>query len=134
MKCQTVGEVLVDSGITEIDCTCGGRAGLIWLKAPGVANKSKGIYPRWDTQLGMNIESRQHENRELKARGLTAIGADEFRKGAESETGDAPSTFVDKEKMLDAVHKSIAQVKNREVPIEPMEAAPEEALPLLNAQ
>jgi hypothetical protein len=130
LKCNTTGEVLVDSGITKIPCTCGGVASLVWLKAPGFGNPSKGIYPRYDVQLGMTIDSRQHEARVLKEKGLVAVPPNEFNRQVQRDQ-NPPETLVDKERMLDAVQLSIKQVLNREVPIEPIDVAPPEAMPIL---
>lgn len=77
-KCRTHSEVYADSGKgLRLDCPCGGVVTVVWLKAPGVVGAGT---PYFDTQLGVEVSSRQHRDRLLKERGLVALGPDEYRR------------------------------------------------------
>lgn len=113
--CGTTGEFLLDSPLDVIRCTCGGFATRVWLKAPGIKNKAKGLFPQYDIQLGMTVESPQHRDRILKERGLTVISKKEFDRLPEP-TPIEEQNFVDKAAWREAAEKAWNDIKYGNVP------------------
>jgi len=133
LKCGIVGEALVESGTTLTGCSCGGLAVLVWLKAPGVANKSKGIYPRFSTQLGCLVESAQHENRVAKEKNLYAMGPEEHTRTLKN-LSEPEEVYVDPQGFREAAEKAYAEIKSGNVPLERHEATPTDIIesPMVN--
>ena len=73
----------------DVECGCGGVAVQTWRKAPGLAGVSepgtRGITRtfepgRYDIQAGRSFASRSERDRYLKAKGLIAMGPEEFKR------------------------------------------------------
>jgi DNA-directed RNA polymerase subunit RPC12/RpoP len=80
-SCKSIFEAMVEmDGQRQIHCHyCQtGVANRVFLKAPGFNGRNKGVYPRFDTQLGCVLDSSQHMERVAKARGLAIMGNEEW--------------------------------------------------------
>jgi putative FmdB family regulatory protein len=78
--CKVIFEVALH--LSELDdpviCNCGKEAHRVLLRAPGFNGKNKGLYPRFDVQLGCMLDSSQHMEQIAKSRGLVPMGVEEF--------------------------------------------------------
>ena len=80
-RCQRVFEEFVNVEDHVIVCAaCGGRASRIFLRMGPMLGKSKGIYPRFDVQLGCTLDSAQHMEQIAKSRGLYPMGVEEWNR------------------------------------------------------
>ena len=79
-RCLSIFEAFVEVDQRHINCrNCQtGVAKRVFIKAPGFNGKSKGIYPRFDVQLGCTLDSAQHMEQVAKSRGLVPMGVEEF--------------------------------------------------------
>lgn len=102
---------------TTFPCECGGVASVVWKKAPGFAGKNKGIYPKYDVQLGMMIESTQHLNRVLKEKGLTPMGDLDFKRTLNNAHSPGEMKF-DEAKFKDLAEKAWCDTVNGNIPKE----------------
>lgn len=111
LKCQRTYEEFVGQGVDSIECgACGWRAEKVWIQAPGFNGKSKGLYPRYDPQLGVTLESRQHEDRVVKQKGLIGLGPDEYRRTLNSAmTTETPEPKL--EGLHDAMEEAYADLQ-----------------------
>ena len=126
VKCGTVGELFVEAGTKLADCSCGGVASQVWMKAPGVMNKMKGLYPQFDTQLGVTINSPQERDRIAKQRGLEIIGVDEHRRTINNTNMNPTETYIDPIAFREAAMEADHQIRAREVPLERHEQVSDE--------
>ena len=120
-KCGLVGEALVESGTRLIDCQCGGVAALVYLKAPGVLGKEKGIYPYTDHQLGQTFHSKAEKQAFLKKERLHEFGAEEHAATlyqAPSVPALGEEQFIDKAAWREAALKADHQIRSQEVPLQ----------------
>jgi putative FmdB family regulatory protein len=78
--CKSLFEALVEVDQREVDCpVCRrGRAVRVYKVFGAMLGKSKGLFPYFDTQLGVTLESAQHRDRVAKERGLITMGKQEF--------------------------------------------------------
>lgn len=116
-SCGTTGEFLLDEPVDFIRCTCGGSATRVWLKAPGIKNKMKGLFPQYDMQLGVTVDSPQHRDRILKERGLTAISKKEFDR-MPGPTQPEDEVYIEKNAWREAAEKAYNDIKFGNVPAE----------------
>jgi len=81
--CGAEYEAYLDVQMKAFQCKkCPGTAIRIYRSAPAFNGKSKGLYPRFDHQLGVMLESSQHKDRVAKERGLIEMGPEEFNRSA----------------------------------------------------
>jgi putative FmdB family regulatory protein len=82
IKCQRTFEAYVEVEQTRLACpSCGnGIAERVYLKMGGMLGKNKGLYPRFDTQLGCVVDSTQHMEQIAKSRGLEIMGNQEWER------------------------------------------------------
>jgi putative FmdB family regulatory protein len=84
-KCRTCGakfEAIVEKHEKVIPCArcLGGQAERLFSFTGRINGKNKGLYPRFDTQLGLMLESSQHRDRVAKERGLEQMGPEEYER------------------------------------------------------
>jgi putative FmdB family regulatory protein len=79
-SCGTVFEASVEIEERELHChACQkGVAKRVYRSFGSMLGRNKGVYPRFDVQLGCTLESSQHMERVAKERGLTIMGREEF--------------------------------------------------------
>jgi putative FmdB family regulatory protein len=82
VKCQRTFEAFVRVEDMRIPCpTCGdGVADRVYRKMSAMPGKNKGIYPRFDVQLGCMLESSSHMEQIAKSRGLEIMGNQEWER------------------------------------------------------
>lgn len=116
LKCGAEGEVWFESRDPRkiADCQCGGEAIVSWRRFSGIMSKSKGIYPRYDIQLGRTIESAQHLDRVLKAKGLMAMAPEEYERSINNH--HEPEPKLDEDALKDAMEKAYADTTNGNLP------------------
>jgi putative FmdB family regulatory protein len=78
--CKSVFEAMAEVEQRRVPCpVCHkGTADRVYLKFGGMLGRNKGKYPRFDSQLGITIESAQHMEKVAKQRGLVPLGREEF--------------------------------------------------------
>jgi hypothetical protein len=116
--CGAIGEELVESGTKVLTCACGQPAVQIWMKAPGVGNKMKGKFPYFDKQLGMSIESPKQREQIAKAKGLTILSNEEFKRSEDNHHSE-PENYIDREKWRESAQKAWQDIKSQAVPLAP---------------
>lgn len=80
-RCDYVFEAFVGVSERVLSCPrCKGQADRVFLKTGGMLGRNKGVYPRFDTQLGITLESSRHMERVAKERGLVPMGNQEFER------------------------------------------------------
>jgi putative FmdB family regulatory protein len=101
-SCRTCGakfEALVEKHEKVIPCArcLGGQAERFFSFNGRINGKNKGLYPRFDTQLGLTLESSQHRDRVAKERGLEQMGPEEYHRSrhAAGTSGPVESDEVD---------------------------------------
>jgi putative FmdB family regulatory protein len=82
IKCQKTFEAFVRVEDQRVPCpSCGdGVAERVYLKMGGMLGKNKGLYPRFDVQLGCVVDSTQHMEQIAKSRGLVPMGVEEWNR------------------------------------------------------
>lgn len=80
-RCSKLFEAFVDPNDRVLPCpACEGESDRVYRKFGQMLGKSKGLYPRFDTQLGVTLESAQHMERVAKERGLEVMGNQEWER------------------------------------------------------
>lgn len=80
-SCSAQFEAVVAVEQKKIPCqSCGGVAERVYRRMSGMPGKNKGVYPYFDVQLGVTLESSSHRDRVAKERGLLVMGNDEFKR------------------------------------------------------
>jgi putative FmdB family regulatory protein len=119
--CKSLFEALVEVDQREVDCpVCNrGRAVRVYKVFGPMLGKSKGKYPRFDTQLGITIESAQHMEKVAKQRGLVPMGREEFDRSRHAPRAPDPldSDKVDPD-LIEAAKRAFDDVKFQRVPQE----------------
>jgi len=64
----------------EVLHDCGQKAHRVLLRPPAFNGKNKGLYPRFDVQLGCTVNSSQHMEQIAKSRGLYPMGVEEWNR------------------------------------------------------
>lgn len=59
---------------------CGEPANRVYLRMGGMLGRNKGVYPRFDIQLGCTVDSSQHMEQIAKSRGLEIMGNQEWER------------------------------------------------------
>lgn len=90
--CGSKFEALVEKDEKVIPCPAcrAGSADRLITWRGGVLGKSKGLFPYFDTQLGVTVESSQHRDRVAKERGLVAMGPEEFERSRNAPRAPDP--------------------------------------------
>ena len=78
-RCRKIFEEFVEHHEMTVPCACGGTAKRVYLRAPIVGAKCKGIYPKYDVQSGITFDSAQQERAHYKAKGYEALSPAEWR-------------------------------------------------------
>lgn len=120
VACKRISEAFVEVEQRQIHClNCGGVANRVYLKAPGFNGKSKGIYPRFDVQLGCTLDSAQHMEQIAKSRGLVPMGKEEWDRSRNAPRTPDPmdSDEVDP-RLIEIAKKAWDDVKYDRVPKE----------------
>lgn len=80
-RCKAIFEAAVTPEERLLACPrCGGKAERVYLHFGRMLGKSKGLYPRFDVQLGCQIDSAQHMEQIAKSRGLYPMGVEEWNR------------------------------------------------------
>ena len=89
LKCQNCGCLMRDivlasaKQVEEFECgQCGGNVSIVYLQFPGLLGLETGssFRPGYDVQLGKIFQSRSERDSHVKARGLVALGPDEYKR------------------------------------------------------
>jgi putative FmdB family regulatory protein len=89
--CRALFEAMVEVEQRELPCPdCGGRAVRVFRHFGSMLGKSKGIYPYFDKQLGVTLESSQHRDRVAEERGLVVMGVDEYNRSRNAPRSPDP--------------------------------------------
>lgn len=103
----------------RVICNCGRDAHRVLLHAPAFNGKSKGIYPRFDVQLGCTLESAQHMERVAKERGLVPMGVQEFDRSRHAPKSPHPLDSDEPDpQLIEIAKKAWDDVKYDRVPKE----------------
>jgi putative FmdB family regulatory protein len=124
-SCKSIFEAFVDVEQRHLQCyNCQtGVASRVFLKAPGVNGKSKGIYPRFDVQLGCVLDSAQHMEQVAKSRGLVPMGVEEFDRSRHAPRAPDPMDSDEPDpKLIEIAKKAWDDVKYGRVAPEVEEA------------
>jgi len=81
-RCNSIFEAMVEAerGVLPCPVCKDGKAKRVYLKFGGMLGKNKGLFPYFDQQLGVSVESSQHREQIAKQRGLITMGKDEFNR------------------------------------------------------
>lgn len=94
-RCLTCGakfEAIVEKHEKIIDCCrcLGGKAERLFSFNGRINGKNKGLFPYFDTQLGLTLESSQHRDRVAKERGLEQMGPEEYERSRHAARSPHP--------------------------------------------
>jgi len=123
-KCGACGakfEAIVEKHEKVIPCArcLGGEAERVFSFTGGINGKSKGLYPRFDTQLGLTLESSQHRDRVAKERGLVQMGPEEYERSRHApRTPDPLDTDAVDPQLIECAQRAWDDVKFGRVPDE----------------
>jgi putative FmdB family regulatory protein len=121
LKCQRNFEAFVRVEDQRIPCpTCGdGVAERVYRKMSAMPGKNKGIYPRFDIQLGCMLESSQHMEQIAKSRGLEIMGNQEWERSRNApKTPDPFDSDEPDPQLIEIAKKAWDDVKYDRVPKE----------------
>lgn len=123
-RCRTCGskfEALVERDEKVVPCPAckAGVAERLITWRGGVLGKSKGLFPYFDTQLGVTLESAQHRDRVAKERGLVPMGREEWERSRNAPRAPHPmdSDEVDP-KLIECAKRAWDDVRFQRVPNE----------------
>ncbi len=118
-----------DMGATERLCELAARR--VWTHAPMVGGKEKGLYPRFDMQLGKMVDSKAHQQRLLHEREIResareqrdvrylTVGKEEWERQAfAASEPDSVLTEADREVFRECAQKAYHDVETRAIPLE----------------
>ena len=125
---------------------CGEVAPRVWVHAPLVGGKEKGLYPRFDVQLGVEVQSKAHEKQLLEEKGrveslkagreitFEKMGAEEWERSRYQAPSEPEDMFTpeDKAAFRECAQQAYHDVETRAIPLEnhpSVEAT--EAIPLI---
>lgn len=119
IKCSAEGECMLPSGQDIAQCgACGGYAHVVWRSFGGMMGKNKGLFPQYDVQLGITLESTQHRERVMKERGLAALSVPEFNRTLNTQHESTPSVGKDPA-FWEAAEKAYYEIEHGMVTSEP---------------
>lgn len=111
--------VSVEERVLQCPCCHIGRANRVFKKVASMLGKSKGLYPRFDTQLGITLESSQHRDRVAKERGLVQMGPQEFNRSRNApRSGSAMDSDEVDPNLIEIAKRTWDDVKFGRVPDE----------------
>ena len=119
--CRRISEAMVDPSEQFIACpVCRvGKAERVYLRMSSMPGKNKGLYPRFDTQLGITLESSQHMERVAKERGLAIMGNQEWERSRNAPRTPNPMDSDEPDpQLIEIAKKAWDDVKYDRVPIE----------------
>lgn len=118
--CKTIFEAAVEPEQREIECpNCKGVAKRVYLKFGQMLGKSKGLYPRFDVQLGCTLDSAQHMEQIAKSRGLEIMGKQEWERSRNApRTPDPMDSDEPDPQLIEIAKKAWDDVKYDRVPKE----------------
>lgn len=125
LKCQKTFEAYVDPADRTIACpTCGdGVAERVYRRMSAMPGKNKGIYPRFDIQLGCMLESSKHMEQIAKSRGLEIMGNEEWERSRNAPRTPNPLDSDEPDpQLIEIAKKAWDDVKYDRVPKEVEEA------------
>lgn len=120
-KCQRTFEAYVEPEDRSLSCpTCSdGIAERVYLRMGGMLGKNKGLYPRFDVQLGCMLDSHQHMEQVAKSRGLEIMGNQEFERSRNApRTPDPMDSDEPDPQLIEIAKKAWDDVKYDRVPKE----------------
>ena len=123
-RCRTCGakfEAIVEKHEKVIPCArcLGGEAERLFSFNGRINGKSKGLFPYFDTQLGLTLESSQHRDRVAKERGLEQMGPEEYERSRHApRTPDPLDTDAVDPKLIECAKRAWDDVKFGRVPNE----------------
>jgi putative FmdB family regulatory protein len=121
-SCKSIFEAFVEMEMRQINCyNCqAGVANRVFLKAPGFSGKNKGIYPRFDVQLGCTVDSSQHMEQIAKSRGLYPMGVEEWNRSRNAPKKPHPWDSDEPDpQLIEIAKRAWDDVKYGRVPNEP---------------
>lgn len=130
LKCQRTFEALVNVEDRVVPCPlCHvGTAERVFLKMGGMLGRNKGLYPRFDVQLGITLESAQHRDRVAKERGLVVMGVEEYNRSRNAPRSPDPLDDPNPDpKLIEIAKKVWDDHKYGRVKVEPAPPAPTNA-------
>jgi putative FmdB family regulatory protein len=125
IKCQETFEAFVRVEDQRVPCpSCGdGIAQRVYLKMGGMLGKNKGLYPRFDIQLGCTVDSTQHMEQIAKSRGLVPMGNEEWNRSRNAPQATHPWDSDEPDpQLIEIAKKAWDDVKFDRVPKEVEEA------------
>lgn len=120
-SCKSIFEAMLEWDQRQIHCyRCQtGVANRVFLKAPGFNGRNKGVFPRFDTQLGITLESSQHMERIAKERGLAIMGNEEWNRSRNApRTPDPMDSNEPDPQLIEIAKRAWDDVKYDRVPKE----------------
>ena len=119
-RCKRIFEAMVRPEQRLLLCPyCHGKAERVYLKFGPMLGKSKGIYPRFDVQLGRTIDSAQHMEQIAKSRGLVPMGVEEWNRSRHAPKTPHPWDSDEPDpKLIEIAKKAWDDVKYDRVPKE----------------
>lgn len=122
-RCRSCGfafEAFVEAEQRVVGCVrCDGAADRIYLHFGTMIGKNKGVYPRFDTQLGCTLESAQHMEEVAKSRGLIPMGNEEWNRSRNAPRTPNPMDSDEPDpQLIEIAKKAWDDVKYQRVPIE----------------
>jgi putative FmdB family regulatory protein len=121
LKCQKTFEAFVRVEDQSVPCPlCGdGVADRVYLRMGGMLGKNKGLYPRFDVQLGCVVDSTQHMEQIAKSRGLVPMGVEEWNRSRNApKTPDPLDSDEPDPQLIEIAKKAWDDVKFDRVPKE----------------
>jgi hypothetical protein len=119
-SCKTIFEAFVEPDQKQIYCRdCHGVANRVYLKFGPMLGKSKGIYPRFDVQLGCTLDSASHMEQVAKSRGLVPMGVQEWNRSRNAPKTPHPWDSDEPDpKLIEIAKRAWDDVKYDRVPKE----------------
>ena len=124
--CKHISEAFVEASERFITCpACHvGKAERVYLKFGQMLGKSKGLYPRFDVQLGCTVDSSQHMEQVAKSRGLVPMGREEFDRSRNAPRTPNPADSDEAEPwMIETAKRVWDDCKYGRIPNEPEKLA-----------
>ena len=91
----------------------------VWIRFGGMLGRNKGVYPYFDKQLGVTLESSQHRDRVAKQRGLVVMGREEFDRSRHGPSTPDPLDDPNPDpKLIECAKKAWEDTKYHRVPRE----------------
>jgi DNA-directed RNA polymerase subunit RPC12/RpoP len=125
LNCRHISEASVEPDERVIECpVCGvGRAERVYLRMSAMPGKNKGLFPRFDVQLGCMLDSHSHMEQIAKSRGLEIMGNQEWERSRNAPRSPDPMDSDEPDpQLIEIAKKAWDDVKYDRVPKEVEEA------------